>query len=164
MDKDAAEGSRRRLQLDQVVDNELDEDVLGEQCDLCNDEDVDEDEYKDVDEEDVDDECGYEYEIVDDYDEELDAGDDLDEEIFIGNDGALNEGNDEIVGADLDDEFVGEDARGEEVYTSGGEDVGNGIGIGSGLKGNISGVYTTPTRKEDRRSCYSHPCCWNEFF
>ncbi|XP_056684071.1 uncharacterized protein [Spinacia oleracea] len=149
-------------------DSELDEmtfQVLGEQCDISSDEGVDEsgddladesgddladesgDGYRNVDEEDAEDECGYEsydYDSGDDYDEALDVGEDLNEEVFMGNDDDLKEDN------DVDAENQAEnDVDGEENDSSVGEGVGNAVGEGSGLKGNISGVYTTPTRRRE---------------
>ncbi|XP_056698172.1 protein FAR1-RELATED SEQUENCE 5-like [Spinacia oleracea] len=155
------------------VDNELDEEVVGEQCDLFSEEggdeygvvlgvdlsDVDEDVYKGVNEEPFHNDFGSDYGTEDDdYDEELDTGDDLDEEVFIGNDDDLNDSNDEDVGEDvgedMDDVVIGEDVcvdMDEDVVI--GEDaLGNddnpsaGEGVGSGLDGNNYGVYMTPTR------------------
>ncbi|XP_056690151.1 protein FAR1-RELATED SEQUENCE 6-like [Spinacia oleracea] len=103
--------------------------------------------YRNVDEEDAEDECGYEsydYDSGDDYDEELDVGEDLNEEVFMGNDDDLKEDN------DVDAENQAEnDVDGEENDSLVGEGVGNAVGQGSGLKGNISGVYTTPTRRRE---------------
>ncbi|XP_056685661.1 protein FAR1-RELATED SEQUENCE 5-like [Spinacia oleracea] len=124
--------SKRRLQLDQVVENDGEDDLLDDEEGFCSDVGFEEDDGAgDTDDEEVGedaeegDECGEDYELVDDYDESLDAGDELNEELFMENDDDLDDYKSE-------DFIVGEEDIVDVRNTYGHEDVLTGVGHGDG--------------------------------
>ncbi|XP_021836902.2 protein FAR1-RELATED SEQUENCE 8-like [Spinacia oleracea] len=149
-------GSKRRLQLDQVLEMDGEEELLDEEGEYCSDDGFDEDDgigdaLESEDGEVGDVEVGEErweddeYDVVDDYDEALDAGDELDDKLCIENDDDLNEDNYEDDTNEDNYDDAGEIGVVRKTTCMEDEDIGP--GDGDGVSTNNSDMYTTPTKR-----------------